>query len=185
MTFEMTKDDLRVTAKRSRAQAALQASDASARLQGQFIRGLCPKPGSVVAGYLPIGDEIDPTLLMSFLDIQGHALALPVVIGEGQALAFRLWEPGIALEDGPLGTRHPASSEPVVPTIILTPLLAFDRQGYRLGWGGGYYDRTLAGLDAITVGLAYAAQEVEAVPHDTFDQSLDWIVTEKEAIKIT
>lgn len=178
----LDKDALRIQAKAARA-AAVDAS-APARLQGQFIRALCPKPGSVVAGYVPIGDEIDPTPLMRFLDIQGHALALPVVVGEEQPLAFRLYQPGAALQDGPLGTRHPAEGDWIEPTMVLVPLLAFDRMGYRLGWGGGYYDRTLAGLDALKVGVAYAAQELDAVPHDEFDQRLDWVLTEDEAIKI-
>lgn len=140
-------------------------------------------PGMVVAGYWPMGDEIDPRPLMECLAGRGCPLVLPVVTARGRPLSFRRWDVGDLLEDGPHGTLHPLADAPeLVPDILLVPLLAFDAGGYRLGYGGGYYDRTLAGLRAqgrvTAIGLAFAAQRVAAVPRDHHDQPLDLVLTE-------
>ena len=145
-------------------------------------------PGSVVAGYWPLGDEIDPRALLEALAGRGCTIVLPVVTARAQPLTFRQWEAGDALEDGLHGTVHPLADAPVrVPGIVLVPLLAFDSQGYRLGYGGGYYDRTLAALRAhahiTAIGLAFAAQRVQAVPRDHHDQPLDLILTEQGPLK--
>jgi 5-formyltetrahydrofolate cyclo-ligase len=108
---------------------------------------------------------------------------LPVVIAKNEPLLFRLWRPGMPLEVGRFGTLHPPNDSPLLtPDLVLVPLLAFDRHGDRLGYGGGYYDRTLAALrierSSRAVGLAYAAQELPELPHQPHDQRLDWIVTE-------
>ncbi len=136
-----------------------------------------------------MGSEIDPRPLMERLHALGHPLCLPVVIGKGRPLVFRAWSPGEALEPAGFGTRAPAADRPrLTPRVVLTPMLAFDRRGYRLGYGGGFYDRTLHALRAehrlLAVGLGYGAQELPVVPHDDKDQRLDWIVTETEAIAI-
>ena len=139
--------------------------------------------GTVVAGYWPLGDEIDPLPLMGALAAAGCRLALPEVTAKGQPLLFRAWAAGDPLVPGPHGTAHPPVSAAVmIPGVVLLPMLAFDRHGFRLGYGGGYYDRTLDLLRSRSqvnaIGVAYAAQEVAMVPHDGHDQRLDRVVTE-------
>jgi 5-formyltetrahydrofolate cyclo-ligase len=110
------------------------------------------------------------------------AVGVPVILGPGQALRFREWSPGCAMVDGAFGARIPAEGAWVEPEVVIVPLVGFDARGYRLGYGGGFYDRTLAGLRArhpvLAVGFAFAAQELPEVPIDEFDQRLDVIVTE-------
>jgi 5-formyltetrahydrofolate cyclo-ligase len=146
------------------------------------------RPGVAVGGYWPVGDEADARPLLDHLHALGAGCFLPAVIAAGRPLAFRRWQPGLALEDGPLRTRQPgADAEAGFPAILLVPLLAFDRRGYRLGQGGGYYDRTLpllrdrGRLEA--VGIALSCQEVADVPHGPTDARLDWIVTEETAFR--
>lgn len=146
-------------------------------------------PGAVVAGYWPMRGEIDVLPVLSVLAERGQVTALPVVINRKAPLVFRRWAPGEVLEDGLYGTRHPpAEAGEVRPVCLLVPLLAFDRQGVRLGYGGGFYDRTLAALRAagpvVAVGVAYAGQEVDALPAEPHDERLDWVITEKEVISI-
>jgi len=144
--------------------------------------------GTVVGGYWPMGDEIDPGPLLDILAGRGCVVGLPVVVARGQPLLFRQWEIGDPLEQGLHGTCHPTAKAPeVIPDLLLVPLLAFDGLGYRLGYGGGYYDRTLAVLRQHThvtaIGVAFAAQRVEAVPRDRHDQRLDLILTEQGMVK--
>lgn len=139
--------------------------------------------GSVVAGYWPIDTEADVRPLLARLHERGAVCALPAVVEPRAPLQFRRWAPRDELEEGRFGTRHPlAACEAVTPSVVLAPLLAFDASGHRLGYGAGYYDRTLAALRArapvTVVGVAYALQRLETVPHDGLDQPLDWIVTE-------
>lgn len=154
------------------------------------ILDAAPLPsGAVVAGYWPMRGEIDVLPLLGALAERGQVTALPAVVGRKEPLEFRRWAPGEALEEGIYGTRHPPASAGVVrPVCLLVPLLAFDRRGVRLGYGGGFYDRTLAALRAVgpvvAVGVAYAGQEVEALPAEPHDERLDWVVTEKEVIRI-
>lgn len=179
---------LRVRAGEARRAACASAgADAPAAL-ASLADLINVSPGDVVAGYWPMGDEMDPRPLMLELASRGARLALPVVVGRGQGLSFRSWVPGDALEPGEHGTFHPACDAPeCLPALVLVPLLAFDRRGFRLGYGGGYYDRTLESLRAsahlTTMGVAYSAQEVDAVPHDDFDQRLDWVATENGLLK--
>ncbi|HYC05451.1 MAG TPA: 5-formyltetrahydrofolate cyclo-ligase [Azospirillaceae bacterium] len=144
---------------------------------------------ATIAGYCPIGDELDVRPLMERLHGGGHALCLPVVVVKGQPLLFRRWRPGDTLVPGGLGIPVPGEGAGEVrPDLLLVPLLAFDRGGHRLGYGAGFYDRTLALLRAdgpvTAVGVGYDAQEVPAVPRDALDQPLDWIVTERRALRI-
>jgi 5-formyltetrahydrofolate cyclo-ligase len=130
-----------------------------------------------------MGEELDPRPLMRALHEAGHGVCLPVVVERAAPLVFRAWTPETALLPNVFGTSAPPADAPRArPDVLLVPLLAFDRAGWRLGYGGGYYDRTLRELrshgDALAVGFAYAAQEVEALPREPFDEPLDWIVTE-------
>ena len=144
-------------------------------------------PGMRVSGFSPIGSEINPLALMRRLAGQGARLALPVVVGRGQPLVFRAWAFGEPLGKGAWGIREPRADAPEVePDILLVPLAAFDRTGQRIGYGAGYYDLTLAALRArkpiLAVGLAYAAQEIPAVPATARDARLDLVLTEREVI---
>lgn len=146
-------------------------------------------PGSVVAGYWPIVTELDDRPLLARLDERGVVCALPIVAAADAPLLFRRWRPLDELEPGVLGTSHPPASAPeVVPDVVLAPLLAFDREGYRLGQGGGYYDRTLAALrsrGALTaVGVGFAVQRADAVPRDVNDERLDWVLTEEMLMRV-
>ena len=142
---------------------------------------------SVVSAFYPYQTEIDTRPLLGKLAGEGWTTALPVVIKLGLPLEFRRWLPGEPTILGKWDIPRPSEEAPVVqPDVLLVPLLAFDRNGFRLGYGGGFYDRTLAGLRALkpvtAIGIAYSAQEVAAVPHDGLDQPLDFIMTEKELI---
>jgi 5-formyltetrahydrofolate cyclo-ligase len=140
--------------------------------------------GTLVAGFLPIGSEIDPRPLLAALAARDHGLCLPVTPRRGLPLAFRRWAPGEPLAPGRFGVQEPAAGEPVAPDLILVPLLAFDRAGRRLGYGGGYYDRTLAALSrAGRIGIAHAAQEMPEVPAGPDDIRLPWIATEAGVIR--
>jgi len=143
--------------------------------------------GMIVAGYMPIRSEIDPRPLMEALRARGARLALPAIVGKHRPLAFRAWAPDAALEAGPFGTLHPADdAAPVAPDIVLVPLVAFDRTGHRIGYGGGFYDRTLARLrrdsGVMAVGVAFDMQEIETVPASPHDVILDRILTDRASI---
>lgn len=142
---------------------------------------------AVVSAYSALGSEIDPGPLMSRLAQDGFTAALPVITPLGRPLIFRTWRPGDPLVPRKWGILEPSDDAGTVePDILLVPLLAFDRRGGRLGYGGGYYDRTLERLRAmkriIVVGLAFAEQEIDAVPVQPHDQRLDWVLTPYGAI---
>ncbi|WP_010137303.1 5-formyltetrahydrofolate cyclo-ligase [Oceanicola sp. S124] len=141
--------------------------------------------GVPLAGYRPIRTEIPPTAAMEEAAAHGP-VALPVIEAEGQPLRFARWEPGCAMVAGPFGAEIPATLDWVTPEILIVPLVAFDRAGNRLGYGGGFYDRTLELLRAarptLAIGFAYAAQEAESLPLESTDQPLDMIVTEHEVL---
>ena len=143
-------------------------------------------PGAVVAGYSPIRSEIDPTPLMQALAAKGARLALPVITQRGQSLRFRVWHEGDRLLPGSLGILEPSpAAAEIVPDIVLVPLAAFDPTGHRVGYGAGHYDRTLAQLHKsrgfAAIGLAFAAQEVAAVPALQHDVALDYVLTESKS----
>ena len=177
------KAALRATmaARRSAAHAITDVASATARLLEAI--GLT----GPVAAYWPMRSEIDPRAALVALHARGATLALPVVVARATPLGFRRWQPGAPLVPGGFGTQVPDVDDPVDPAVLIVPLLAFDRVGRRLGYGGGFYDRTLAALRARgpvrAVGFAYAAQEVPDVPHTIDDQRLDLIVTEQETIE--
>ncbi len=135
-----------------------------------------------ISGYWPIRTELDPRPLIARLLHEGHALCLPVVPGPDVRLEFRAFSDERDLTDGAFGAKTPPEDAALLePQILLVPMLAFDAAGYRLGYGGGYYDRSLEDLRAqqptLAIGLAYDAQEVEAVPIEPTDQRLDALVT--------
>ena len=139
-------------------------------------------PGTTIAAVWPLPGEIDLRPLLDALHGRGCRVVLPETPARGQPLTFRRWQPGCAMRAGRFGTQHPEGDE-AVPDVVFVPLLAFDRQGGRLGYGGGYYDRTLARLPAAcAVGFGYAEQEVEEVPTGAHDQALPVIVTEREIV---
>ncbi len=161
----------------------LSQETASAKLASFGLDFLQVEQAAVVSGYHPYRTEIDVLPLMERLDGEGRKLCLPVVIENERPLEFRRWQPGGATERGQLNIEVPLEGTDVVePDVLLVPLLAFDDRGYRLGYGGGFYDRTLQLLRSkkpvIAVGVAFAAQEVGAVVRGFGDQALDWILTE-------
>jgi 5-formyltetrahydrofolate cyclo-ligase len=147
------------------------------------------EPGfQFLSAFFPFRSEIDTRPLMVRLAGDGWTTCLPIIKGAGEPLIFRRWLPGEPLERGAMDIERPADSAPEVePDVLIVPLLAFDRLGYRLGYGGGYYDRTLSKLRAkkriIAIGVAYAAQEAESVPHAAHDQPLDYVMTERSVLK--
>ena len=143
--------------------------------------------GTIVSGYSPIRSELDPAPLMRKLAEQGARLALPAVMARGKSLVFRTWSPGDRLTLGPLGILEPSPAKAeLIPDIMLVPCAAFDRLGHRIGYGAGHYDFTLAHLrkakPITTVGVAFAAQEIKAVPALAHDVALDYVLTEKKAL---
>lgn len=170
---------------RERALAQLAACDpaASGAALADTVLRHCPPPGgAVVAGFWPIGQEIDLRPLLHALHARGHPIVLPVTPRRGNPLSFRRWRPGDVLEAEKFGTFRPIGEE-LTPQFLLVPLLAFDRRGYRLGYGAGFYDRTLAGLPGrFALGVAYALQQVAAVPAGPHDVRLDAVAAENELI---
>jgi 5-formyltetrahydrofolate cyclo-ligase len=146
-------------------------------------------PGAIVSGFMALKSEINPLPLMQKLAGEGAQLALPAIAGRGKPLMLRAWEPGAPLGRGQWGIREPtAEAAEVEPDIVLVPLLAFDRAGHRIGYGAGYYDLTIARLRArkavMAVGVAFAIQEVAAVPATARDARLDLVLTEREMIDL-
>ena len=136
-------------------------------------------PGNVVGGYHALPHEADPALLLQVLAASGCHIAFPRIAGEGLKLEFHLVPDGEALKPGAYGIHEPASHWPsVTPKLLLVPLLAFDRSGHRLGYGGGYYDRTLFSHRSRAIGIAYAAQQVDSIPAEHHDMRLDGVLTE-------
>ena len=141
----------------------------------------------IVSVFYPLRDEPDTLLLLTALADEGFTTALPAVVSWGSPLTFRLWRPGESTRAGAMSIREPVEEAPVVdPDLLFVPLACFDRRGHRIGYGAGYYDRTLTNLHAVkpvhAIGVAYGVCEVAAVPYETHDQTLDAVVTEQETI---
>ncbi len=182
-----TKQQLRAAALAARD--ALSEEARSAAAQAIAARGLpfALEAGTVVSGYAPIRNELDPMPLMLALTAQGARLALPVILARGHSLSFRAWSPGDRLTLGALGIPEPSPvAAELVPQVMLVPLAAFDRTGHRIGYGGGYYDYTFSHLrkahHVTGVGLGFAVQETEAIPALAHDAALDYVLTERETL---
>jgi 5-formyltetrahydrofolate cyclo-ligase len=183
---ERSKADLRTAALAKRDALSDKKRDAAAKAVATRGMPIEITPGTIVSGYSPIRSEIDPAPLMRMLAARGARLALPAVMARGKSLAFRAWSPDDRLMLGPLGILEPSpAAAELLPDIMLVPLAAFDRLGHRIGYGAGHYDYTLVHLrkvKAITaIGLAFAAQEIEAVPALSHDVALDYVLTETAA----
>jgi 5-formyltetrahydrofolate cyclo-ligase len=167
-------------------EAMVRAADAVAGHGLDFLQ--LQQKRAVVSGFSSLPDEFRAWPLLRRLHGEGHALAMPVMQGKGKPLVFRAWVPGDAMDKAVWGIAEPKADKPVLePDIVLLPLLAFDAAGWRLGYGGGYYDRTLEGLRArkpiVAVGLAYDEQRIDAVPHLDYDERLDWVLTPSGPIR--
>jgi len=188
-SFADKKRELRIQASQRRAHAALAQETASKAVADLFLSAFAPKGNIVVAGYWPHRTELDCRPLL-FRCASAHIpCALPVMDTGALTLRFRRWAPGDPLLAGPFGVSEPDPSSPELrPDLLIVPLLAFDRGGARLGYGGGFYDRTVAEMrregGVTAVGVAFADQEMATLPHDPHDLRLDWIVTEREAIEV-
>ena len=177
------KKRLRATARLARATAFERHGPAAQeRLAGHGLAFARIASSAIVSGFNPIGEEISPLPLLLKLAEQGHAICLPVMAGKGEPLVFREWTPGAATREAVWGIREPLPTAAVLePDVLLVPLLAFDTKGHRLGYGGGFYDRTIARLKGrkpvVTIGVAFDEQRMEEVPHREHDQRLDWVLT--------
>jgi 5-formyltetrahydrofolate cyclo-ligase len=177
---------LRREAHRRAGRAA--AEDVWQRFQDARRQGLVIDDDDVVSGYWPIRDELDIRRLLTGLTDQGIRCALPVIDRRDKPLQFRQWQPGLELVQRSFGLSEPPDEARVLtPRILLVPLLAVDSAGHRLGYGGGYYDRTLINLrqsvPIVAIGIGFEVQRVADVPYDGRDAALDWVVTEKSVYR--
>ena len=176
----------RTLARKKRQAIPLPERDGAGAKAAAWFLGTIPlEPNSIVSLYWPLADEFDCRPLLYALSDNQHQIALPRVIGLGRPLDFRIWKPGDPLIKRAFDVFEPqATAERTEPRVVIAPLLAYNERGFRLGYGGGYYDRTLRALRTsvpglLAVGLGYAAQEMAPLPHDENDEPLDWLVTER------
>jgi 5,10-methenyltetrahydrofolate synthetase len=151
------------------------------RIDAHLWRSFPGLTAATVAFCWPIRGEYDARRLVERLRERGAVTALPVVVAAGQPLVFRVWHPGVTLASGPLGIPYPADSEVVTPTAMLLPLIGWDEAGHRLGYGGGYFDRTLASFakKPVAIGVGYELGRLQTIHPQTWDVPMDWIVTER------
>ncbi len=182
MTLAAEKDAFRKSARAARAKLARASPDFAERLV-EHVDMLPVPAGSIVGAYMAMAQEADPRLLVEALSARGHEIAYPRVHMKGQPLVFHTAISGEHMIIGAFKVREPRPDWPLAePKVLLVPLLAFDSDGYRLGYGGGYYDRTIALLrehrQVMAIGVAFSGQEVESLPRAANDQKLDMVVTE-------
>jgi len=157
------------------------AHDAGVGTAAHLSAFLAGHRGVPLAGYMAMRTEIDPTAAMEEASAHGP-VGVPMILGAGQPLKFRLWEPGVEMIAGEFGAFIPAEGDWMTPEIVIVPLVAYDLTGGRLGYGGGFYDRTLEGLRAnqatLAIGFAYTAQQADSIPLEPTDQPLNLMITE-------
>ena len=184
MSLEDIKSAARKAAFARRRSAFEAAGPGHAAVLSDFLAG---HRGVPVSGFMPINSEINPRPAMAEAAAYGP-VGVPVIRGKGQPLVFSRWEPECDMIEGPFKALVPAVERLMVPEIVIVPLVAFDRHGGRLGYGGGFYDRTLEGLRArgpvLAIGFAFAAQEAEDLPLEPTDQPLDLVITEASASEV-
>lgn len=189
-TSKNQKKELRLLYQSARQQLGRQAIELNRKITQQLQIYLKNRQGNILAGYEPVNAEADPREFMRYWYQEGNVVGLPVVINKEYPLIFRLWQPDVALvkPDGPGGLVPPAHMPEIFPDIILVPLLAFDRLGNRLGYGGGYYDRTVYFLRrhrlVHIIGIGFSCQESKILPTNRYDQKFDVVITEQEIIPI-
>jgi 5-formyltetrahydrofolate cyclo-ligase len=180
------KAAIRKIAKNRRAELAKNYPDASDKLIEHFP--FIASENHIIGGFLPISSEINPNPLMQELVKNGARLCLPRTSPITKAINFHAYKFGDKLEKGPLGIQEPShASELLHPNVILVPFLAFDERGYRLGYGGGYYDRAISCMrkikEIITIGVGFDGQKLDAIPNESHDEKLDYIITESKLYK--
>lgn len=183
--MEDPKQALRAEAKKARDQIIPQSDDAQ-RVTDLFFEALKPDRALIIAGYMPTGREFDCLPILDEALKRGHQCALPKIINKDEPLVFLEWDHEKSMTENTYGILEVVQGEPIAPDIVLVPLLAFDRRGHRLGYGGGYYDRTLqalrAGKEIVATGIAYAQQAcLFNLPAEEHDQTLDWVITPQDA----
>ncbi len=182
MTIDIAKAEARAAAFATRK---LAFAAGQGRAAAQLAEVLDRFRGRALSGYMPMRTEIDP---LPAMEAHRGPVCVPVIIGPNQPLKFRAWTQECAMIPGEFGALIPAEGDWIEPEVLIVPLLAFDLRGYRLGYGGGFYDRTLQALRSrrptIAVGFAFGAQQVAEVPIDENDQRLDAVVTEAGLISI-
>lgn len=181
------KRELRRALLQERA-AVMATHEEPARLaiRDRYLAAFDPPPGTAVSAFWPMPGELDLRPLLEAVHARGCVCALPVVVARNSPLVFRSWEPGVALVTSRFGIAEPGPERPEVrPRHALVPLLAFDDEGYRLGYGGGFYDRTLAlwrsdgAGPLVAIGVGLEAQRRPSLPREPFDARLDWLLTEE------
>jgi 5-formyltetrahydrofolate cyclo-ligase len=184
----MDKAEIRRAAVSVRDAIPPEVRSAAANIIAQHPLPFALASATVVSGFMPLKSEINPIPLLRKMAEAGATLALPAIVGRGQPLRMRAYAFGDRLVPGIWSIREPAADAPeLFPDIVIVPLLAFDRSGQRVGYGAGYYDLTITALRArkpvIAAGIAFAAQEIDKVPHTEHDARLDLVLTEREVIE--
>ncbi len=181
----MTLEEQKAAARKAAFQRRKLAFDAGGPQAGHLSEVLAGYRGVPLAGYMPMRTEIDPLAAMEEAAAHGP-VGVPVIQAAATPLKFREWSPGCEMQAGTFGAEIPVTGGWITPEILIVPLVAFDRKCGRLGYGGGFYDRTLEGLRAkrptLAIGFAFAGQEAVDLPLEATDQQLDLIVTEHEII---
>jgi len=185
----MTSDDVKAwrKAERERLIAARESLDAATRelfrqrIDAHLVRSFPGLGAAKLAFCWPIRGEYDARRLVQTLRERGAVTALPVVVAARQPLVFREWHPGVALASGPLGIPYPVGSDLVTPTAALSPMIGWDEFGHRLGYGGGFFDRTLASLarKPVVIGVSYELARMKTIRPQSWDIPMDWVVTER------
>ena len=180
MDMSTFKQEARKAAFLRRKYAKAEMHDAQA--VAHLLQAVLPFKGRTLAGYMPIRTEVDPVPVMAAM-ASFSPLCVPVIDTAGAPLRFRQWMPGCRMVDGPFGARVPEAGTWLTPSVLIVPLVAFDRKGGRLGYGGGYYDRTITQLreayKITAIGYAFSGQEAQDLPLEPTDAKLDAIVTEQ------